>query len=148
MIEWKENAMECIGVLNKSRYISIIRAKQSKNCRKTKSRMKTKKSQAAQGAHGSAWLGARPCVPPRTMVVTTVSPWWPLVLPVHLFLEWCVLCTLGCFVLGCDFAYVGSFWASFAILFDPHGPQLHCFSYYLAWVIVIYNQHSTNQNRA
>ena len=76
--------MECIGCSKMSRYMGILRAKHSKNRRKTKSRVKTKKTRRGQGTHGRAWLGARPCISPQTMVATTVSLWWLLVLPVDL----------------------------------------------------------------
>jgi len=41
-----------------------------------------------------------------------------------MLLRHCLLPSFGASTWAANFAYVGSFWASFGILFDPHGPQL------------------------
>jgi len=48
-------------VLNRSRYISIIRAKQRKNRRKTKSRKRKRRKAGQPRVHGRATQDARPC---------------------------------------------------------------------------------------
>jgi len=60
-------------------------------------------------------------LPPRAVVGLTVSPWWDLSLPVCFLFQRCVLCSFGASIWAAGFAYIGSFWASFASFFDPHG---------------------------
>ena len=79
--------------------------------------------------------GARPCPPPpRSVVFSTGRPWWVLSLPVRSFSNSVFCACLGASFWAMVLPMLGHFWASFAILFDPHGPQLHSFSYYLAYL--------------
>ena len=97
------------------------------------------KSQAAQG-HTAVRL------PPWAMVGPTVSSWWALSLPVHLLLQSCILCSFGALIWDAGFAYVRSFWASFASFFDPHGLSRFILSA-ITWLITCKSVIKTRKSR-
>ena len=66
-----------------SMYMGILRAKHSKNRRKTKSRRRKTRTAARTRARMAV----------RTP--TTASPWWPLSYPVYMLLERRVLASFG-----------------------------------------------------
>jgi len=101
-------------VLFRSRYMGILRQSSRKNGWNMNRHVKTTKLKATQ---------ARTAVrlPPRAVVVPTVSSWSALPGPVRPRPLRCVLSSLGASIWAANFAYVGPFWASFAVLFDPHG---------------------------
>ena len=100
-----------------------------------------RRNPGSTGTHGRAWQGARPCPSHH-------GPWWALSLPVRLFLQRCVLCSFGASIWAAGFAYVGSFWASFASFFDPHGLSRFVLSS-ITWLITCKStiKTQTSQNK-
>jgi len=98
---------EGIGSAQSVQIHPIIKAK----IRKTRRKMKRHEE---NGKIPSGTGHARPCASHH-------GPWWALSLPVRLLLQCCVLYSFGASIWATDFAYVGSFWASFVSFFDPHG---------------------------
>ena len=126
--------MECIWCLRMSRCISNIRQSSRKNGWKTKSCTKNEEKLGSRGARPCV-SRARLCVPPHhglwcspradrgglcpSRSAASQTPYFGF---------------LGASIWAAKFAYGGPFWASFAIFFDPHGPQLHSFTHYLAYL--------------
>jgi len=110
-------------VLIRSRYMGIIKAKSSKNRRKSKSHAKTEETRsttrrtAVPRAHDRASLHHGPCAPPpRAVRLTTASPWWPLSRAVSTLPHCYVLTSFG----PRFGPWIFMFWASFAALLSLH----------------------------
>jgi len=113
-MEMKGEWMGVNSLLNKSRYISIIRRKTAKIVEKRKVAKESEENLCVAG-------GTAVHHPPRVVVGPTGNPWWGLSSPVRLLPLRCVLCSFGASTRAVGFAYVGSFWVSFASFLDPHG---------------------------
>ena len=122
----------CIGYPKISRYISIIGRKKAKTAVKRRG-TKGKWKNAKQHRHTRLCMkDTRPCTSDH-------GPWWApraayggFVPPGPFASSTLRFALFGASIWAAGFAYVGSFRASFASIFDLHGPQLHSFSYYLA----------------
>jgi len=113
--EWYGMVLGCIGYVQSVQIHPIIKAKQEKNAPEKEKLRKNEETRAARGRTAVRGRGHDRAPP------TTGSPWWGLSTLVRSFPLRCVLCSFGASIWVAGFAYVGLFWASFAIHFDPHG---------------------------
>ena len=131
----------CIGYAQSVQIHPIIKAKNQKNAQENEeARRKRKNPKWHRACTAVRDRGTAVHLPPLPMVGPTASPWWALSLPIRLLLQRCVLCSFGALVYAAGFAYVGSFWASFASFFDPHGLSRFILSS-ITWLIT-YNLQS------
>jgi len=137
----------CIRYAQSVQIHPIIKAKTRKTRRKTKRHEENGKTPNGTGHARSCVAGARPCASHH-------GPWWAPrstcggLCPsrVRLLLQRGILCSFGASIWALSFAYVRSFWDSFASLCDPHGlSRFILFS--ITWLITCKSAIKTRKSR-
>jgi len=122
-------ALEWIGVLWNVHIHQHLKAKQSKNRRKSKRHGRENRTTGKTRATTAVGLTtAWPWQPPRPVVSTTGWLWWPLWWLPGCFPPCAVFWSFGVSPWAAGFAFSWVFWASLQAYFDPHGPH------FISWI--------------